>query len=78
MPLLKETGKNLDENVASLARKGLEVEIQQAMDVLQVIRRKPGQESHVDLRDETAVTTRMLESLKEILERRTLKNRGEK
>jgi Domain of unknown function (DUF4145) len=78
MPLLKETGKNLDENISSLVRKGLEAEIQQAMDVLQVIRRNPGHESHVDLRDETAATTRMLESLKEILERRTLKNRGEK
>lgn len=58
--------------------KGLEVEIQQAMDVLQVIRRNPGQEGDVDLRDETAIATRMLESLKEILERRMLKNREEK
>jgi hypothetical protein len=78
MPLMKETGKNLDENISSLVRKGLEVEIQQAMDVLQVIRRNPGQESDVDLRDETAIATRMLESLKEILERRMLKNREEK
>jgi hypothetical protein len=78
MPLLKETGKNLDENISSLVRKGLEVEIQQAMDVLQVIRRNPGQESDVDLRHETAIATRMLESLKEILERPTLKKRGEK
>jgi hypothetical protein len=62
----------------SLVRKGLEVEIQQAMKVLQVIRKNPGQESHVDLRDETAIATRMLESLKDILERRMLKNRGEK
>jgi hypothetical protein len=78
MPLMKETGKNLDENISSLVRKGLEVEIQQAMDVLQVIRRNPGQEGDVDLRDETAIATRMLESLKEILERRMLKNREEK
>src|SRR6202035_1526522 len=63
MPLLEQTGKNLDENISSLVRKGLEVEIQQAMDVLQVIRRNPGQESHVDLRDETAIATRMFESL---------------
>src|ERR1700719_257354 len=78
MPLLKQTGKNLDENISSLLRKGLEVQIQQAMDVLQVIRRNPGQESHVDLRDETAIATRVFESLKEILERRMLKNREEK
>jgi hypothetical protein len=73
MPLLKETGQNLDERVASLVRKGLEVEIQQAMEVLQVIRKNPGQENHVDLRDEPAIATRMFESLKEILERRMLK-----
>jgi hypothetical protein len=78
MPLMKETGKNLDENISSLVRKGLEVQIQQAMDVLQVIRRNPGQESDVDLRGETAIATRMLESLKEILERRMLKNCEEK
>ena len=78
MPLVKANAKNPDENFSSLVRKGLEVEIQQAMDVLQVIRRNPGQESDVDLRDETAIATRMLESLKEILERRMLKNGGEK
>jgi hypothetical protein len=78
MPLVKGNAKNLDENFSSLVRKGLEVEIQQAMDVLQVIRRNPGQESDVDLRDETAIATRMLESLKEILERRMLRNREEK
>jgi hypothetical protein len=51
-------------------RKGLEVEIRQATDVLQVIRKTPGQESHVDLRDETAIAT----ALKEIVERRMLKD----
>jgi hypothetical protein len=39
MPLLKENAKNLDENISSLVRKGLEVEIQLAMDVLQVVRK---------------------------------------
>src|SRR3984893_5893084 len=43
MPLMKETGKNLDENISSLVRKGLEVEIQQAMDVLQVVRKNTSQ-----------------------------------
>jgi hypothetical protein len=36
MPLVKANAKNPDENFSSLVRKGLEVEIQQAMDVLQV------------------------------------------
>jgi hypothetical protein len=77
IPLLKNTGKNLDENISSLVGKGLEVEIRQAMDVLQVIRKNPVQENHIDLRAETAMATRMFESLKEILERRMLKNSDE-
>ena len=39
MALLKEG--NLEENVSSLVRKGLEMEIQQTMDVLQVLRKNP-------------------------------------
>ena len=77
IPLLKNTGKNLDENISSLVGKGLEVEIGQAMDVLQVIRKNPVQENHIDLRAETVMATRMFESLKEILERRMLKNPDE-
>ena len=77
IPLLKNTGKNLDENISSLVGKGLEVEIGQAMDVLQVIRKNPVQENHIDLRAETAMATMMFESLKEILERRMLKNPDE-
>jgi hypothetical protein len=45
--------------------------------VLQVIRKNPVQENHIDLRAETAMATRMFESLKEILERRMLKNSDE-
>jgi hypothetical protein len=78
MPLVKGNAKNLDENFSSLVRKGLEVEIQQAMDVLHVVRRSPLQPTQVDLKEENETATRMFETLKEILKRRMLKKHGEK
>src|SRR6516225_12488173 len=43
MPLLKQDSENLNDSMSSLVRKGLEVEIQQAMEVLQVLGNDPGQ-----------------------------------
>jgi hypothetical protein len=77
MPLLKENAKNLDENISSLVRKGLEVEIQQAMDVLQVVRRNPSQTTEVDLKEENEAAKIFLTSLTQILKRRMLKTHDE-
>jgi hypothetical protein len=77
MPLLEQTGKNLDENISSLVRKGLEVEIQQAMDVLQVVRKSPLRPNDGDLKEDSETATKFVKLLKGILERRML-NRGEK
>ena len=77
MPLLKENAKNLDENISSLVRKGLEVEIQQAMDVLQVVRKNPSQTTEVDLKEENEAAKTFLNSLEQILKRRMLKNHDE-
>ena len=78
MPLLKENAKNLDENISSLVRKGLEVEIQQAMDVLQVVRKSPLQTTEFDLKEENETVKKFFNSLERILERRMLKKTGEK
>jgi hypothetical protein len=78
MPLLKENAKNLDENISSLVRKGLEVEIQQAMDALQVVRKNPSQTTEVDLKEENEAAKIFLTSLRQILKRRMLKNHDEK
>jgi Domain of unknown function (DUF4145) len=77
MPLLEQTGKNLDENISSLVRKGLEVEIQQAMEVLQVLRKNPLRPNDGDLKEDSETATKFVKLLKGILERRML-NRGEK
>jgi hypothetical protein len=60
MPLVKGNAKNPDENFSSLVRKGLEVEIQQAMDVLQVVGKSPLQLSEVDLEEENETTKNFL------------------
>jgi thiol-disulfide isomerase/thioredoxin len=78
MPLLEQTGKNLDENISSLVRKGLEVEIQQAMDVLQVVRKSPLQTTEFDLTEENETAKQFFNSLERILKRRMLKKPGEK
>jgi hypothetical protein len=78
MPLVKGNAENLDENFSSLVRKGLKVEIQQAMDVLQLVRKSPLQPSEVDLKEENETAKTLLNSLKVILERRMLKKHGEK
>jgi hypothetical protein len=78
MPLLEQTGKNLDENISSLVRKGLEVEIQQAMDVLQVVRKSPLQTTEFDLKEENETAKKFFNSLERILERRMLRKPGEK
>jgi hypothetical protein len=78
MPLVKGNAENLDENLSSLVRKGLKVEIQQAMDVLQLVRKSPLQPSEVDLKEENETAKTLLNSLKVILERRMLKKHGEK
>jgi Domain of unknown function (DUF4145) len=77
MPLFEENAKNLDENISSLVRKGLEVEIQQAMDVLQVVRKNPSQTTEVGLKEENEAAKIFLTSLTQILKRRMLKNRDE-
>jgi hypothetical protein len=76
MPPLKENAKNLDENISSLVRKGLEV-VQQAMDVLQVVRKNPSQTTEVDLKEENEGAKIFLTSLRQILKRRMLKNHDE-
>jgi hypothetical protein len=78
MPLVKENAKNLDENISSLVRKGLEVEIQQAMEVLQVVRKSPLQTTEFDLKEENETVKKFFNSLERILERRMLKKPGEK
>src|SRR6202047_692475 len=77
VPLLQDSGKELNQRVSSLVRKGLEMEMQQAMDVLQVLRSDPVQLSQLESQADKETTLRFLDSLKEVLERRMSQNRNE-
>ena len=77
MPLLKQDGENLNDTMSSLVRKGLEVEIQQAMEVLQVLGNDPGQPTSLDTQEDKEMALRFVDSLKAILERRMLTKGGE-
>ena len=72
VPLLKENGKELNNYVSSLVHKGLEMEIQQAMEVLQVLRADPGQLSQLEAQADKETARRFLDSLKAVIERRML------
>jgi hypothetical protein len=63
--------------MSSLVRKGLEVEIQQAMEVLQVLRNEPGQPASLETQEDKEMALRFFDSLKAVLERRMLHNRDE-
>ena len=78
VPLLKQDGSYLNDYMSSLVRKGLEVEIQQSMEVLQVLRSDPVQLTNFDSQEDKEMAIRFFESLKAVLKRRMLKNRDER
>ena len=78
VPLLKLDGSNLNDYMSSLVRKGLEVEIQQSMEVLEVLRSNPARLTNLlDSREDKETALRLFDSLKAILERRILQNPDE-
>jgi hypothetical protein len=77
VPLLEDNGKELNQRVSSLVRKGLEMEMQQAKEVLQVLRTDPVQLSQLESQADKETALRFLDSLKEVLERRMSHNRDE-
>jgi hypothetical protein len=60
--------------MSSVVRKGLEVEIQQSMEVLQVLRNESGQPTNLETQEDKEMALRFFDSLKAVLERRILQN----
>ena len=73
LPLLNREDTHLDENISNLVRKGLEVEIQQSMDALQIRRQTPFSPAHFDRKKDEETATKLLEFLQGIMGRRMLK-----
>lgn len=67
---LGETGKNINEDIKSLVAKGLEPEIQKALDVVRVIGNNAVHPGELDLTDDKAIATTLLTLINIIVERR--------
>ena len=77
VPLLKENGKELSDDISSLMRKGLEMEMQQAMEVLEFLRGDSAQLNSLESQADRETALRLLDSLKAVLERRMPKTQDE-
>ncbi|MEQ8639729.1 MAG: DUF4145 domain-containing protein [Alphaproteobacteria bacterium] len=56
---LGENGKSIDDDIASLVRKGLDVRVQQALDVVRVIGNNAVHPGQIDLRDDRATAKKL-------------------
>jgi hypothetical protein len=74
--LMQETDKHLDDKIASLVSKGLEVELQESMEALRALGNNGVHSGNIDLKEDKATATRIFALLKMIVERRRL-NKGD-
>lgn len=67
---LDEKGANLNDDIANLVRKGLPVEIQQAMDIVRVTGNNAVHPGNIDVRDSPETVSLLFELLNHIVENR--------
>jgi hypothetical protein len=67
---LGESGKDINADIASLVQKGLEVEIQQALDVVRVVGNNAVHPGKIDLSDDSGTALALLQLINLVIERR--------
>jgi hypothetical protein len=67
---LGEKGENINDDIASLVKKGLEVEIQQAFDVVRVVGNHAVHPGTIDLKDDAGTALALLQLVNLVIERR--------
>jgi len=70
MPFLGEKGDSINDDIAALVQKGLEADIQRAMDILRVVGNNAVHPGQIDLRDDKATALKLFDLLNLIIERR--------
>jgi hypothetical protein len=68
MPHLGERGKNIDDDIASLVKKGLPIQVQQALDTCRVIGNESVHPGEMNLDDEPEIAVQLCELINFIVE----------